>query len=343
MHQNAPLHISGLRPQQRRVQGALLAMHGMTLVELLMVLAIASILILALSGVAGRALQTHGVVHERNQITQQAQFALQRMVRAVSNTRRLLLPLADNPNTNWPENIREETVPPSPPIGASTMATAVLAVTLPRYSDLDGDGFADADDDRDGRVDEDLPQNMSYSQAPGIYLIDDDGDGLIDEGTAPGDDDETNSIAGEDPINGFDDDGDGNVDEDANKDMNGDGCSGICGVDDDGDGQLDEGNADDDDEDSVSNEDWYNPVVFYLNGGALIERMPVPWDETGDNNITGRDYVESEIANDVTRLRFERLPQAGNRAVLVDITLELTSVSGELVSLQTRVRIGGAL
>ncbi len=317
---------------------------GLTFVEILMVLVIGSMLILAIGKVVGQALDTNDEIRERNELSQQARFAMERMVRAVSNTHRLLLPLADNPNTNWPENIREETVPPSPPIGDSTKATAVLAVTLPLYSDLDGDGVPDADDDADNQIDEDMPNNMSYSQAPGIYLIDDDGDGQIDEGGAPGDDDENNSVTGEDPMNGFDDDGDGNVDEDANKDMNADGCAGICDIDDDGDGQLDEGNTDDDDEDGVSDEDWYNPVVFYLNGDALIERMPVPWDESGDSNVTGRDYVASAIADNVTHFRVERIPLSDVRAQLVDLTLELTSpVSGESVTLQTQVRVGGTL
>ena len=76
------------------------------------------------------------------------------------------MPLKDNPNTNWPEHIREQTVPPSPPIGDSTLATAVLAVTLPAYVDLDNDGFPDADDDRDGLIDEDLPNDNHHDFSP---------------------------------------------------------------------------------------------------------------------------------------------------------------------------------
>ena len=39
----------------------------------------------------------------------------------------------------------------------------------------------------------------------------------------------------------------------------------------------------DDDEDGQDDEDWFDPVVFYLQGSALIERRAVPWDENGDS------------------------------------------------------------
>jgi hypothetical protein len=292
--------------------------------------------------VLGQALQIHDAVRDQNELTRQARFAMQRMVRSVSHSRLLLLPLNDKPATNWPENIREQTMPPTPPIGDSTLATAVLAVTLPLYVDLDADGFSDADDDRDGRIDEDLRPNKTYSQAPGIYLIDDDGDGQVDEGTAA--DDDESSIINDDPINGVDDDDDNNVDEDPPPDMNGDGCSGICGVDDDGDGQVDEAAVNDDDEDGQVDEDWFNAVVFYLDNGTLMERTPVPWDESGGGGITGRDFIVEPIAENVTRFRVERVAGVAGSPQRVDLTLELTSpVTGETVSLHTQVRVGGAL
>jgi prepilin-type N-terminal cleavage/methylation domain-containing protein len=326
----------------RRIKCALQA--GFTLVELLVALAIASVLIAGLGGVMGQVTATHDAVRDKNDLTQQARFAMQRMVQAVGNTRLLLLPLNDMPASNWPEHIREQTVPPTAPVGDSTLATAVLAVTLPAYQDLDGDGVQDADDDGDGRIDEDLPDDRNYDAAPGIYLIDDDGDGSVDEGSSGYDDDEVASVENEDPIDGIDNDGDNNVDEDPASDNNGDGCPGICGVDDDADGVVDEGAADDDDEDGSGNDDWYNPVVFYLDTGTLMERTPVPWDETGSGGVTGRDFIAKPIAGNVTRFRVERLPLAAGRDVVVDLTLELASpVTGETVSLNTRVRVGGAL
>ena len=317
--------------------------HGFTLVEVLIALVLAAMLLTGLSGIAGQALDIHDTVRDNNDLTRQARFAMQRMVQAVSNTRLLLLPLNDNLATNWLENVREETVPPTIPTDDSTRYTAVLAVILPSYSDLDGDGVPDADDDRDGRIDEDLPADIHNDSASGIYLIDDNGDGSVDESSGS-DDDEHLSAADEDPVNGIDDDSDGNLDEDPSSDMNDDGQPGVAGVDDDNDGQVDEGGVNDDDEDGKTDEDWYNPLVFYLNGSSLVERTPVPWDESGSGGITGRDYIVEPIAENVTRFRVERLPLNGGRHVLVDLTLELTSpVSGETMLLNTRVRVGGAL
>ena len=144
----------------------------------------------------------------------------------------------------------------------------------------------------------------------------------------------------EDPFNGVDDDADGSVDEDPGADNNGDGAPGIAGVDDDGDGNIDEGSADDDDEDGQSDEDWFDPVVFYLQGSSLTERRAVPWDESGDSLVSGRDYVESTIADNVTLLRFERVALSGGQQQLIDITLTLSDSDGDAFNLNARVRLG---
>ena len=319
---------------------------GYTLIELLIALALSAILFTGLGSVVGQALNIHDTVREKNDLTRQARFAMQQMVNAVSRSPHLLLPLNDSSNTNWRDNLREETVPPSTPVGDSTLATAVLAMTLDPLQDLDGDGTADADNDGDGRIDEDLPQDTTYDNAPGIVLIDDMGDGTVDKfsGCCFMDDEEDFGIINEDPVNGTDDDGDGLVDEDPGSDMNGDGCPGVCGIDDDADGQVDEGSSFDDDEDGKIDEDWYDPVVFYLDNGTLMQRTPVPWDESGGGLVNGLDFIVEPIAENVTRFRVERLPQNGDRAVTVDLTLALTSpVTGETVSLNTRIRVGGAL
>jgi prepilin-type N-terminal cleavage/methylation domain-containing protein len=321
--------------------------HGFTLVELLLALMLAAILFAAIGGVAGKVVNTRDHVTDRNDLNRQARFAMDQMVRQVSHSRRLLLPLNDNPNTNWPENIREQTVPPSAPTGDSTLATAVLAVTLPANIDLDGDGFPDADDDRDGQIDEDLPNDNHHDFFPGIMLIDDDGDGNIDEGAGWAEDDE-DGAENEDPLDGLDNDGDGSVDEDPPTDNNADGCPGICGVDDDNNGLVDGGGNDDDDEDGGGFEDPYDPVVFYLSGSSLMQRTPVPWDTDGisvpDGPVDGRDFIVSAIAENVTRFRVERVEGMLGGVQLVDLTLELTSPeTGEMVSVQTRVRVGGAL
>jgi hypothetical protein len=301
---------------------------------------------LALMDVVNTATDSSDTVTSRNKLNREARFALNRMIDMAGRSPRLLLPFNDNPATNWPENLREQTIPPSAPIGDSTFATAVLAVTLPHHIDLDQDGTPDADDDGDGLFDEDLPNDAQHDFFPGIMLIDDDGDGTVDEGAGWAEDDEDGS-ENEDPIDGIDNDGDGNIDEDAPSDSNGDGCAGICGVDDDGSGSIDEDGNDDDDEDGNLFDDPYDPVVYHLSGSNLVERLPAPWDTDGisvpDGPVDGRDFIETTIAGNVTRFRVERI-DTGNTKALVNLTLELTDPeSGESVSLQTSVRVGGAL
>ncbi len=317
--------------------------HGFTLIELLIAIALAGLVLAAMSGVINNALGTEEVVTERNLLQKDARFAMNRMLQAVAETRQLILPLPDKPGTDWRENVREETVPASPPEGSSVKATAVLAVSLSANVDLDADGFPDADNDGDGRLDEDYPADVAYDFDPGIHLIDDGGDGFVDEGFSDNDDDEFFFIADEDPINGIDDDADGVIDEDPGADMNADGAPGLAGVDDDSDGQIDEGDAADDDEDGTVDEDWLDAVVFYLQGNTLIERHPVPWDESANGFISGRDFIESVIADGVTRFRVERPIANAPGMQLIDLTLELTSPTGSVVSLNSRIRVGGAL
>lgn len=321
---------------------------GFTIIELLVALALASAILLATSGLVKNMIGAEDVVAERNLLQQDARFAMERIVTATSHTRRLLLPFADNPNTNWPENIREQTMPASPPVGDSTFATAVLAVTLPEYVDLDADGFPDADDDRDGRIDEDLPNDVHHDFLPGIMGIDDDGDGSVDENPSWYWDDDEGGSYNEDRIDGIDNDGDGSIDEDPASDTNGDGCPGICGVDDDGNGTVD-GTSDDtnDDEEGSGFEDGYDPVVFYLNGNSLVERMPVPWNADGnsvpDGPVDGRDFVESVIAENVTAFRVERAVASGAGGQLVMLTLELTGPGGQVVRVDSNIRVGSSL
>lgn len=308
--------------------------RGLTLTELLITIALAAMLLAAVSGVFTRSNAVRNETQSRVDALRDAEFAMHRMVNALAATERLLLPLADNPNTTWREHVREQTIPASPPDTGSTFATAVLAVTLDPSIDIDGDGFADADNDKDGKVDEDFPNDVSNDSSPGLIGIDDDGDGAVDEATnlATTVDDDEDGFDNEDDLNGIDDDLDGTVDEDFKKDMNKDGQPGVAGVDDDGDGLTDEGFFDDDDEDGLRDEDWYDAVVFYLNGGTLVERLP------NLNPVNGSDFTEYMIAENVTLFRVERIPAAGKRATLVDITLEVRNPQADPVRLQTRVR-----
>jgi prepilin-type N-terminal cleavage/methylation domain-containing protein len=299
--------------------------RGFTLVELLLALALSALLLAALNGVTGQVLDTLDSVSETGALNRDARFAMDQIVQAVGRSPHLLVPLNDDTATAYPENINN-----------------VVAVTLDHVTDLDGNGTPDADNDGDGRFDEDPPADWTNDAAPGIYLIDDNGDGRVDNGAADSDDE--SATANLDPVNGIDDDNDSNTDEDPGADLNGDGCPGICGVDDDADGTVDEGSSSDDDEDGASNEDWLDPVVFYLKGTQLIRRQPVPWDVDGSGVVDGRDFIESAIADQVSRFRVERLPATTAGAVLVAISLVLTDpVSGRSVSLDTRVQVGGAL
>jgi len=335
--------------------------NGYSLPELLMATAISGLIMASLAGLLGQSLATETDAHQRNTLARQADFALQRMIDMSSRSTRLLLPLADNPATDWREHVREQTVPPSPPEGSASFATAVLALTLGPSYDFNEDGWADANNDKDfldrnnngirdpgeaERIDEDLGSDNTNDGANGIIGIDDNGNGTADDGAPPSagvrlDDDEDGSPT-EDRFNGIDDDGDGSVDEDTRGDMNADGSAGIAGVDDDLDGTIDEGIANNDDEDGSHNEDWYDPVVYYLNGDSLIERLPSTLDIDGDGALTGKDFTEAVIARPVSRFRVERIASGDSRPLRVDITLELADpLTGEITRVQTQVRLGG--
>jgi type II secretory pathway pseudopilin PulG len=331
--------------------------RGLTVIEILVSVGVGAILILSLSGTVGQALDTRNQTRARAELLQDGNFAMDRMLRAVGGSRRLMLPLADNPATAWREHVREQTVPASPPETDSVVATAVLAVTLPPTADL-GDGWADANNDRDyqdlngnsvrdpgepERIDEDVGQDNTNDNEAGIVGIDDNGDGLVDvstEGHANHDNDEEEGHT-DDSVNGLDDDGDGSIDEDIHDDMNMDGESGVLGVDDDLDGDIDEEGPQDDDEDGSKDEDWFDPLVFFMQGTDLIERRPVPFDTNFDFTVDGLDFVESVIAENVSRFRVERVPAPPGGAVTVDLILELTDQNANQVELHSVARLGG--
>ena len=104
--------------------------RGYTLIELLVALTLAALLMAGLAGVTGNALQISDAGRERLELNRQARFAMDRIVRMVSGSPGLVLPLADNPATAQSEYIH-----------------TALAILLPRDSDLDGNGVADADGD----------------------------------------------------------------------------------------------------------------------------------------------------------------------------------------------------
>jgi prepilin-type N-terminal cleavage/methylation domain-containing protein len=310
--------------------------RGFTLVELLIATALAAVVMLGLARVVRSSGAANDQRIERETLARNARFALERMTGAVRDTTRLVLPLADDPRTaGTNERVREQSIPAR---SGHTLETAVLAVALSHTIDRNADGIPDADNDGDGRFDEDHAADSTYDGQTGIMGIDDDNDGQVDEMVLYIGDDDEDGLNGEDPLNGIDDDGDGSIDEDVPTDMNNDGQPGVAGVDDDGDGMADEGNYTDDDEDGTASEDGIDPVVFHLVGSTLVERNPLPWDQNRDGSVNAADWVEEPLAEGVTYFRVERVP--GSRAELVDITLELEGALGVVVRLTTRQRVG---
>ncbi len=306
---------------------------GLGLVELLISLTVAAILMGGVMTVVGESLNTEVIIRQRMELTQQAHFAMQRMSKAVGKTRYLMLPLVENPATAWSESVRD-----------------VLAVSLDPTLDRDADGWADANNDKDWqdlnlngirdnneweRIDEDTHSDMTNDAKPGIIGIDDDGDGSIDEGGK--NDDDEDGVTDEEKQGEQDLDGDFSFAEDGHQQMIHDNKPGLAGIDDDGDGAVDEGDKNDDDEDGMKNEDWIDPVVFYISGSSLIERMPVI------NPLDGTLYIENTIASQVSYFQVTRLPQGGDRAPQVEIKLTLTATDGESFSLTVTVAGSGLL
>ena len=96
--------------------------------------------------------------------------------------------------------------------------------------------------------------------------------------------------------------------------------------------QLDE----DDDKDGAKGEDWLDQVVFHQVGSTLLERRP------NLNPTDGTDFTERVIADGVSRFRVVRIPGVNGSAVLVDITLTLSSATAS-TTVQTSVRVGAGL
>jgi prepilin-type N-terminal cleavage/methylation domain-containing protein len=277
---------------------------GFTLVELLITLAIAVIVLTALSGMTNNVMMLWNSNRTQTELLYQANLAMEQMVTAVSHANRLLIPMADNPATPHDEAQRQ-----------------ILAVTLDPLQDNDGDGFADADNDHDGLVDEDIPADNTYDYRAGIKDIDDDGDGSIDESSSVYNNDEDGQ-SGDDWIDDVDNDGDGTIDEDIPA-RNDTFAFGYSQYDNDGDG--------------LNNEDWLDPVIFLVSadGKSLIERTPVVnW----PNGAKTQDTII--VQADTVALSIKRLPRtAEERSTQVEITLQLDNGTDGPLTLQARIRL----
>lgn len=313
--------------------------RGLTLTEVLVGLAISASLLAAITPLVRSALLATDRATETLELHNDVHFAMQRMVDAVAATTRVMVPQMERSETAHSESVRMQGYTTS---GFTPDGTALLAVALPHHHDRNADGFADADNDRDGRVDEDPGDDITNDGAAGLAGFDDNGDGAVDPagafGRTPDDDDEYLNFENEDPVNGVDDDGDGSVDEDPGADVNGDGAPGIVGVDDDLDGQVDEGDDEDDDEDGQINEDWIDTLAFFMRGDTLVEQRPSLADQNNDGRVDGRDVEQHILLTGVQGLRFAR--RAGrNNAAVVDIEISAArDGDGVAVTLSTTVR-----
>jgi prepilin-type N-terminal cleavage/methylation domain-containing protein len=256
---------------------------GLTLVEVLVAIAIFSVIVTGLFQVTSGALATWNHHADREDAVSGGQWALEEMARHVQGSNWVLIPVKENITRNH---------------------LAVAEMTL----DTNQDGFPDSDNDKDGKINEDYDAGGDITEdgAPGIIGIDDNGDGLVDNGSSINDDDE-DGTTNEDSRDGLDNDGDGAIDEDPTS----------IGADVDGDGKQ--------------GEDPVDPVVFYLDTVTqrLMERLP--------NYATAafNDYVSQPIATHVTAFDVTRVTRKSG--VLIHIRLTLQSKSGDAIILESSV------
>ena len=271
--------------------------RGVTLIELLVVLFILSIIVGGLTEMLAGGLKSSRENKTKTGLIEDANYAMNRIINATRETDWVFMP------------------------GNAEPVRDILAIG------------AMVDNDNDGVVDEDWGADIGNDGQPGIAGFDDDADGSVDEGgvALKSDDDEDGAIDEDTPKNGLDDDGDGNYDEEFRADMNGDGCPGMCNRDDDGDGQIDEGNINDDDEDGLVDEDPVDPLIFYINNGALYERKII-WNSTTSSN----DITEKKLIDNVTQFRVERLLGV-NGKTLIKVTIEVSSGRGNSVTLESEI------
>jgi len=266
--------------------------RGVTLIELVIVILIVSIIAAALSELLSIGLLSSRENRTKSELLDSANYAMNRIISVARESNHVLIPTNANA-------VRD-----------------VLAIS------------AMVDNDNDGKVDEDWSGDIGNDGQPGLAGFDDDGDGTTDEGGggAQLDDDEDGATDEDNPENGLDDDSDSNYDEEFRADINGDACPGVCSQDDDGDGSVDEGSANDDDEDGAVDEDPVDPLIYYVNNGALYEKKVVWNTSTGSSVITDKKLIDN-----VSQFRVERLLGVNGKTV-VKIRIELSyGKSGNVV------------
>jgi prepilin-type N-terminal cleavage/methylation domain-containing protein len=239
---------------------------GLTLIELMISIAIVSLISVVLAEMVGGALDSWRYGREKAELLSEARLAMERMVLKVRTTTWVLMPLmiSDPDDPGYPTS--------------SYYPRDILAVS----------GMID--NDNDGLADEDPYSDIDWNNKSGIKGIDDDNDGLHDNGASPKDDDE-DGLNDEDPIDGIDNDGDGRVDEDP--------------------GNPFYGGSDDDDGDGAWDEDCFDPVVYKLNG-TTIQESHWEFNSVFENNVIAKNVAE-----------FRVLRRRVNKNTLIDIYLKL--------------------
>ncbi len=166
---------------------------GLTLTELLISIAIISLVAGVCVQLVAGSLDSWGHNRGKGELLSTARLAMERMVSKVRSTTWVLLPLM----------ISDPTDPGYP--ASSYYPRDILAVS----GNIDNDG--------DDLIDEDPGKNITGDGAAGIIGFDDDNDGSIDEGNDQ--DDDEDAVEDEDVIDGIDNDGDGRVDEDTDEEF----------------------------------------------------------------------------------------------------------------------------
>lgn len=240
--------------------------RGLTLIEMLISIVILSLVAGVLTQMVAGALDSWSYNKDREDLLNTARLAMERMVSRVRTTKWVMLPLM----------ISDSTDPGYP--ASSYYPRDILAVS------------GTIDNDADGRQDEDPGDDIDGNILSGLMGIDDNNDGIVDNGNGAQDDDE-DGTRNEDPVDSVDNDGDGRVDEDPDTAFY--------------------SSAADDDNDGVEGDDVFDPVIYYLNGTVLRERHD-------EYNFTNSDDI---IAENVAQFMVLRRRVNGN--TLIDIYLKL--------------------
>ena len=274
--------------------------NGLTLVELLVTIAIVGIIAGAAIPLLSASLDANNQGTSRSRLYHEGLLAMERMTTNARNTTYVQIPNNHSPTRN------------------------MLAVANMVNEDNDfyfGDPLFP-------RVDEDYAESFMWT-GWGIEGLDDDGDGIIDEGFWR--DDDEDGVYDEEILDGQDNDGDGNIDEDLGVDSTQDGATGIQGMDDDGDGGIDESFPPnplaDGDEDGSKDEEYVTFFLYTHDSATNTLREIVP---SHDNGVYIPVYTKI-LSTHVTGFTTTYYPPDATNHPRISISLTLTGDDGESV------------